>query len=82
VYVYNTHYGSQASVLLGLLDPENETLMILENTGNYLPSNTAVRTSVGSVYYTQDNTEEINILYRILKQNGVLSHIVHEFYLN
>jgi len=40
VYLYNTHYFSQASVLLGLLDPENESLMTLENTDNYLPSNT------------------------------------------
>jgi len=40
VYLYNTHYFSQASVLLGLLDPENKSLMTLENTDNYLPSNT------------------------------------------
>jgi len=41
VYLYNTHFFSQASVLLGLLDPENESLMTLENTGKYLHSNTA-----------------------------------------
>lgn len=42
LYLYNTHYLSQVAViLLALLGPEYECLMILENIGNHLPSNTA-----------------------------------------